>query len=408
VRADGMAGPVELFDSPPARTAARAQAWSRYEPIWIYPLVRALVLDEHGPMPRTVQAQVGFGALLIGVQFCLDMLAWTMGLRWVFVNAMGWGGWALVFLFAGLFAGIIAIFERYVLTAALGQSRLPVVLRPAILVRIAVVVLFAFVTSVPVEMLIFNDVVQGQINGQVQGNREAARAALRGDIQKELDALQDEEGKARKRVKEETPPLNLEDVTTTRFDGEEKRVREAIAQVLIDQREEKVGIRSGRIGEGRLWHRLRIQREQLEKSLADLVKSKDEELEKKRSANRKMQAEAADRHFKALQEVSVRFDARRQLMIKRLNAVDDLADDELARVTRRTFRVPDGFARRWQILQEAEDATPLFGWTKWAIRAIFISFGLLVLTTKALFNPTTRAYYDRGLDAEDSLPVARG
>ena len=70
------------------------------------------------------------------------------------------------------------------------------------------------------------------------------------------------------------------------------------------------------------------------------------------------------------------------------------------------FSVVDGFARRWKLLNDLEKEEPLFGWTKWGVRALFVAFGLLVLTTKALFNRPTKAYY-AGLDpmrVNESLP----
>ena len=44
-------------------------------------------------------------------------------------------------------------------------------------------------------------------------------------------------------------------------------------------------------------------------------------------------------------------------------------------------------------LNDLEKEDPIFNVTKWAVRIVFIAFGLLVLTTKALFNRQTKAYY---------------
>lgn len=364
-----------------------------YAHTWLHPLIRILVLDEHGPMPRTVQAQVGFGALLMGVQFCLDMLAWILGFRWVFVNAMGPGGWILAVLFALLVSSIILIFERFVLTADVANRKLPLLLNPAILMRVCVVVLFATVTAIPVELLVFNDVIQGRLNGELQGVREGARQQLRNDFKKDVDDISTEEGVSRKRVKDETPPIVLEDLATPKQDQRIRELQVQLDQTAIDQREEEAGWRSGLAGKGRKWMRLKDEREQLETQLAEVKTARQAELDRRQESNRKIQAAAAERHFQELSRISDRYDPRKREVEKKLRDVDRLSDEELKRATRREFAVVDGFARRWKIMADLEKEDAMYATTKIGVRVLFVAFGLLVLTTKALFNRPTKAYY---------------
>jgi len=364
-----------------------------YQPTWLQPIIRALILDEHGPMPRTVQAQVGFGVVLMGVQFCLDMLAWILGFRWVFVNAMGPAGWILAVLFALLISSIIAIFERFVLTADVYGRRLPLFLNPAILMRVAVVVLFASVTAIPVEMLVFHDVIQGRLNGELQGVREGARQQLRTDFKQDMEGVASEEGAARKRVKEETPPVPLESLATPDLDEKVKTLQSQLNRTAIDLREEDAGWRSGRKGKGRQYLRLQDEKNQLETAIADTKIARQTEIDKRAENNRKATAASAEMHFKELSRISDRYEPHKRDLEKKLRQVDVMSDDELKRATRREFAVVDGFARRWKIMNDLEREDPIFGMTKWAVRVLFVAFGLLVLTTKALFNRPTKAYF---------------
>lgn len=377
-----------------------------YAHTWLHPLIRILVLDEHGPMPRTVQAQVGFGVLLIFVQFCLDMLAWTLGFRWVFVNAMGWPGWILAVLFAFLIASIIVIFERFVLTADVYSTKVPLLLNPAILMRIGVVVLFATVTAIPVEMLVFNDVIQGRLNGELQGVREQARQQLRADIRKDIDDVANEEGKARTRLKEETPPIKLEGLEVPQYDKRLAELNKNYGDVMAELTQEEMGWRSGLAGKGPKWFRLNDQKTALEREIGEAKAARQAELDRKSEGNRRGEEESAKRHFNELSKISERYDPRKRDLEKKLRDVDRMTDDELRRATKREFSVVDGFARRWKLLNDLEKEEPLFAWTKWGVRMLFVAFGLLVLTTKALFNRPTKAYY-AGLDpmrVNEALP----
>ncbi len=401
---DGLAsaaiGPeVRVGDRP--RVAHRHQQvapfMDLYAPTWLHPLIKLLVLDEHGPMPRTVQAQAGFGVLLMSVQFCMDMLAWTLGFRWVFVNAMGPIGWVLAVLFAFLISLVIIIFERFVLTADVYATKVPLFLNPAILMRVAVVVLFAAITSIPVEMLVFHDVIQGRLNGELQGVREAARQQLRGDIHKDVEDVAAEEGKSRTRLKEETPPVKLEALEVPQHDTRLGELDKQYGLVIAELTQEEKGWRSGRKGRGPKWFRLNDEKAALERQLGEAKAGRQAEVDRRTEANRKAEDASAKRHYDELSKISDRYEPRKRDLEKKLRDVDRMPDQELKTATKREFAVVDGFARRWKIMNDLEKEEPLFNLTKNAVRGLFIAFGLLVLTTKALFNRPTRAYY-AGLD----------
>lgn len=364
-----------------------------YKPTWLQPLIKLMILDEHGPMPRTVQAQVGFASLLMGVQFCMDFLAWTLGFRWVFVNALGPAGWGLTFLFAFLISGIIIIFERFVVTADVESRKVPIFLSPAILMRVLVVIIFATVTAIPVELLVFNDVIQGRLNGEVQGIRESARQQLRGDFKKDLEDLETEEGISRKRLKDEAPEAKLAEVVTPKFDTQIKEVQAKIEAVAIDLRQEEKGWRSGAVGQGPQWWRLHDQKEALESQLEEIKNQRKAELERLTTTNRTAESTGADRHFAELQKISDRYEPRKRELEKKRRDIDRMTDEELKRATKKEFAVVDGFARRWKIMNDLEKEDPLYALAKYAVRVLFVSFGLLVLTTKALFNKPTKAYF---------------
>jgi hypothetical protein len=389
--------PVVVEPPPPKVRHVRRQIapfMDLYAPTWLHGLVKLLILDEHGPMPRTVQAQVGFGAMLMGVQFCLDMLAWILGFRWVFVNAMGPGGWILAVLFAFLVSSIIVIFERFVLTADVTNKKLPLFLNPAILMRVFVVVLFATVTAIPVEMLVFNDVIQGRLNGELQGIREQARQQLRGDFHKDIEDLAVEEGNARKRLKDETPTVQLTDLSTPKLDERLKGLQGELDKTITNLRLEERGWRDGHAsGHGPEWLRLTAAKEGLERQLVEAKAMRQQEMDSRTDGNRKTEASAADRHFAELTRISERYEPRKRELEKKLRDVDRMADGELSKATRREFVVVDGFARRYKILNDLEKEDPMYATTKYAVRVLFVAFGLLVLTTKALFNRPTKAYY---------------
>ncbi len=376
-----------------------------YAQTWLYGIIRLLILDEHGPMPRTVQAQVGFAAMLMFVQFCIDMLAWILGFRWVFVNAMGPAGWILAVLFAFLVSSIIVIFERFVITADVQNRKLPLMLNPAILMRIGVVILFASVTAIPVEMLVFNDVIQGRLNGELQGIREQARQQMRTDFHKDIEELDREEGSSRKRVKDETPEVRLSELTTPQLDDKIKALQVQLDKTTTDLQLEERGWRDGhRSGHGPEWLRLNTARETLQKQLAETKAQRQSDIDSRSEGNRKSESAAADRHFQELTKISERYEPRKRELEAKLRDVDRMSDADLSKATRREFAVVDGFARRWKIVNDLEKEDQMYAITKYAVRVLFVAFGLLVLTTKALFNRPTKAYF-AGRDPLDFADV---
>jgi hypothetical protein len=330
---------------------------------WLDPLQRGLILDEYPDrfMLRTVRAQVGFGALLIGIQFAVDLLAWTLGLRWVFVDALGpFAGWPLTVAFALFISFAIAVFERFVLTA--DTAKKPLLRNPAVMVRLLFIVVAAMVTSVPMEMMIFHDVIQGDINADVAVLREDARQQLRADVENDIKRVDEAIAAA------EAARLSPLDKTIADLQAKVLAVSDAMQQ-------EQEGRRNGGPGQGARYASLKSQRDELAK-LADAAVEKRQALA---TADR-----ATGPQLAALL-------AQRERHAARLTA--PLDDKELSRLTQRSLSVPDGFARRWAIMNRLETENELYAMTKWAVRLVILALGLLVFTTKLFFNDATVDYY---------------
>ncbi len=409
--------------------------WDPWAPIWLRPLIRLLLLDEHGPMPRTVAAQVGFAAVLMVLQAGVDMLAWTLGLRWVFVDALGPGGWALTIGFAGLISAIILIFERFVITAAVPMEKSPLT-NKGTLIRIAVVLAFAMVTAIPVEMMIFHDVIQGRIGGEVEGRRVEARGQLLGEVDGAEKALAEEERAARQSVKLELPEVVSEKVDTGDIDKQivaqkatlptlEKAAARAVAQAkaadgrlqrakarqeatLADapasiRRARQLAVDQARASANAMTQRADAAKDALavrQRQITDLDSERSGKQTAVDSENERKRKEATEEHQKSLSAISDRFKERRIKLDARRAEVEAMTDVQLAAATKRTFQPPDGFARRWQLMHQLEQEDELFGWTKWAVRVLFVGLSLLVLASKSFFHRRTRAYY-LGFDPMD-------
>ncbi len=409
--------------------------WDPWSPIWLRPLIRLLLLDEHGPMPRTVAAQVGFAAVLMALQAAVDMLAWTLGLRWVFVDALGPGGWALTIGFAGLISAIILIFERFVITAAVPMEKSPLT-NKGTLIRIGVVLAFAMVTAIPVEMMIFHDVIQGRIGGEVEGRRVEARGQLLGEVDGAEKALAEEERAARQSVKLELPEVVAEKVDTGEIDKQvvaqkatlpplEKAASRAVALAKAAdgrlqrakarqettppdatasvRRARQLAVDLARANANAMKQRADAAKDALavrQRQITDLDSERTGKQTAVDSENERKRKEATEEHQKSLTAISERFKERRAKLDTRRREIEAMTDVQLAAATKRTFQPPDGFARRWQLMHQLEQEDELFGWTKWAVRVLFVGLSLLVLASKSFFHRRTRAYY-LGFDPMD-------
>lgn len=409
--------------------------WDPWAPVWLRPLIRVLLLDEHGPMPRTVAAQVGFAAVLMMLQAAVDMLAWTLGLRWVFVDALGPGGWALTIGFAALISLIILIFERFVVTAAVPLDKSPFS-NKGTLVRIAVVLAFAMVTAIPVEMMVFHDVIQGRIGSEIESRRISARSQLLGEIDKSQKSLAEEERAARQSVKLELPEPKTEKVDTSELDAQILGEKGKLPR--LERYVERDKSRADRFESRRVRAKIRLDaladdapaatRRRLQSAYSSearraqsaasraaaaadalagqqrTIAALEEERTRKQGAveaeNERLRKEATDEHQRTLAGISERYTGRRDALEKRRAEVEAMTDLQLAAATKRTFQPPDGFARRWQIMNQLEEEDELFGWTKWAVRVLFVGLSLLVLASKSFFHRRTRAYY-LGFDPMD-------
>ena len=431
-----QAPPAEDVDGPPTLTGAPPRpAWDPWAPVWLRPLIRVLLLDEHGPMPRTVAAQVGFAAVLMVLQAAVDMLAWTLGLRWVFVDALGPGGWALTVGFVALISLIILIFERFVVTAAVPLDKSPFS-NKGTLVRIAVVLAFAMVTAIPVEMMVFHDVIQGRIGSEIESRRISARGQLLGEVDKAHKSLGEEERAARQSVKLELPEPKTEKVDTSELDArilaekgklprferaaerdkaraDRYEARRARAKARLDALPEDAPVATRRRLQAAFTAEARRAQSATARALAAAdalggqqraIEALEEERTRKQGSvqaeNERLRKEATEEHQKTLAAISERFAGRRDALEKRRAEIEAMTDLQLAAATKRTFQPPDGFARRWQIMNQLEEEDPLFGWTKWAVRVLFVGLSLLVLASKSFFHRRTRAYY-LGFDPMD-------
>ena len=102
------------------------------------------------------------------------------------------------------------------------------------------------------------------------------------------------------------------------------------------------------------------------------------------AANESVRKEAMAEHQATLTTISDRSEERRKLLDARRVAIDKMDDKALALATKRSFSPPDGFARRWKLMNELEDGDPLFALTKWAVRVLFVGLSMLVLASKSL------------------------
>ena len=425
-----LEGEPTLLPSPTPRPE-----WDPWLHIWLRPLIRLFLLDEHGPMPRTVAAQVGFAAVLMLLQTAVDMLAWTLGLRWVFVDALGPGGWALTIGFAALISLIILIFERFVVTAAVPLDKSPLSSKGT-LIRIAVVLAFAMVTAIPVEMMMFHDVIQGRIGGEVESRRVEARTQLLAEVDAAAKTLTTDELAARQSVKLELPEVKAEKVDTsdldakivaakaelpglekaeTKADGLASRAeaRAAKAKARLESSPSDTPASTLRARERALaqaktqatWLRSRADQAKdahtaKQRAIADLEVERKARQESVDASNEKVRKDATDEHQKTLSTISDRFAERRAKLEERRAEIEAMTDVQLAAATKRTFQPPDGFARRWQLMNQLEEEDGLFAMTKWAVRVLFVGLSLLVLTSKSFFHRRTRAYY-LGFDPMD-------
>jgi hypothetical protein len=408
--------------------------WDPWQPTWLRPLIRLFMLDEHGPMPRTVAAQVGFAAVLMLLQTAVDILAWTLGLRWVFVSALGSGGWALTILFATLISVIILIFERFVVTAAVPLNKSPFS-NKGTLIRVGVVLAFAMVTAIPVEMMIFHDVIQGQIGGEIEARRAGARTELLAEVDKNAKVIAAEELTSRQSVKLELPEIVKEKVDTSDLDAQvlsekadlprlEREAKRSDARAAASERRAaRAKYRADNAGDTTAARRSSLERAASEAktraswlrghATADAAALEGQQrgivaLETERTrrqdtvdaANESVRKEAMAEHQATLTTISDRSEERRKLLDARRVAIDKMDDKALALATKRSFSPPDGFARRWKLMNELEDGDPLFALTKWAVRVLFVGLSMLVLASKSFFHRRTRAYY-LGFDPMD-------
>jgi hypothetical protein len=346
-----------------------------------------------GEMTRRVRSEVAFAGMLILIQGCVDLLAWYLGLRLVFVSGFGpLLGEPLAFTFALLFSATIAIFERSVLTADVDMRGM--LRSPATYFRMLFVLLACTVTAVPLELFLFRDDIDGVINGERAARVERAQGILKADVDARLAALDAQLDRDLKRTEEQYAPLRT--YVPPQVTSVSPRLDALMAQLtavtgLMQQEDE--GRRSGRGGRGPRWRSLKGQQEELEaqrvrvyaEHLAELV-----ELRKEAAAR----ASAGEATYKdAVATLRATVDKDRAALAAERVAIEELPPDTLARRARVSTAVPEGFSARVRVLSSLADREEVVNLGIWALRFVMILFGLLVLIQKATFSTETRAYF---------------
>jgi hypothetical protein len=402
---DGAGMPVASSPPPPASTtsppvttgaAVNDEHERDHDRTWLDRVLELGLLNvygSNGEMSRRVRADVAFAALLIVIQACIDLLAWFLGMKLVFVNGFGpWIGYPLALVFASLFAATIAIFERSVLAADVALKG--VWRNPAIWFRIAFVLLASLVTAVPLELFLFNDEIGGVLGRQRGAQVAHARDVLRGNVDVLLKASDDKLDKDLARLEDQFGPLRAYDPPSTSSVSPRIATLEAsIAGVTAEMQREEEGSRSGSSGRGRRFRSLQGQLDTLNQQLALLTTTHNDELADLRKEAR-ARAEAGETSYRdAVGALRAGHEKERAALLAQRAAIDELPVDVLAARARVTIDVPDGFSARVRILHDLADKEPTIGWGIQALRLVMVLFGLLVLIQKATFSTETKAYF---------------
>lgn len=401
-------------EKPPALRLAEAPQPETTDPD-ATPLDRViglLVLDvygrEKGRMPRRVRADVGFAAMLIAVQMSLDLLAWFLGMKLVFVPGFGPAiGFPLALLFAVFFASTIAIFERSVLTADLGFGS---VFRSATLwFRVAFVVGASFLTAVPLELFLFNDEIQHVLDADRGSQVGHAQDVLRGNVDGLIHQLDQKLDADLKRLEEQFAPLRAYvPATSTSVSPRLGTVERQIERVMGDMQREEEGSRSGHGGKGRRYKSLEGQLATLNRQLDLLTPTHNAELAELRKEARSHAESGELAYQQAIGTLRSDHEKARARLLDERAAIEKLPALELSRRARVPIDVADGFAARSRILSVLSETQPTVEWGVWGLRGVMVLFGLLVLVQKATFSTETKAYFSSMTQAAQGDRRAQG
>jgi hypothetical protein len=394
--------PLKVVDDGPAPTSASranapvASVVVDEDRTWMDRVLEVGLLNvygSHGEMSRRVRADVAFAALLIVIQGCIDLLAWFLGMKLVFVNGFGpFIGFPLAFVFALLFASTIAIFERSVLVADVNLKG--VWRNSAIWFRIAFVLLASLVTAVPLELFLFNDEIAGVLGRQRGAQVTHARDVLRENVDALMKQNDEKLDRDLVRLEAQFAPLRAYDPPTTSSVSPRIDVLErSITGVTAEMQREEEGSRSGSSGRGRRFRSLQGQLDTLNRQLELLTTTHNAELADLRKEAR-ARAEAGETAYRdAVVVVRGAHEKERGALLAQRTAIDELPIDVLAARARVTIDVPDGFSARVRILHNLADKEETVRWGIHALRLVMVLFGLLVLIQKATFSTETKAYF---------------
>ena len=139
---------------------------------WIGKVATLLALDIHGKMSRTTAAQAGAAGLLLMVQGCIDIFAWTIAFHWAFQAIEQHGSdsrfwqapmaWLAALLFAWLISGVIFMYDWFLLTAPMASGAFGW-LRLGFLARLATALFFSGIVAVPLELLVMQEEIEQEI-----------------------------------------------------------------------------------------------------------------------------------------------------------------------------------------------------------------------------------------------------
>ncbi len=351
------------------------------------------VYGSHGRMTRRVRSEVAFAGVLILIQAAIDLLAWFLGLRLVFVNGFGpVTGYPLALTFAGLFAATIAIFERSVLTADVNLGGL--FRQPAVYFRMGFVLLASLVTAVPLELFLFQDEIQKVLDRQRGAQVSKAQDLLRGNVDTLIVGVDAALDGDLKRLEAQFAPLRSYELpTVTSVSARLAAVEKQMEHVTGLMQQEDEGRRSGQAGRGKRYKSLTGQLETLNAQLDKLTVTHNAELKQVRE-DAQTRAAAGEKAFQdAVAGRKAQHEKERQALLAQRGEIETLPIPVLAARARVDIDVADGFSARVRILHQLAAQEPTVEWGIWALRLTMVLFGLLVLIQKATFSTETKAYF---------------
>lgn len=205
-------------------------------------LARLYSLDSFGGtlMTRRVALGLKFGAFMLTVILTFDLAAWTLFFNAIFhstgdILLFDWYT-VLALLFGGLIACAIFIYEREFFCTDLsdGSWRRTV----ALFMRAVMIVAAAYITSRPVELLVFRGAVQQRTHEERMFDEAVRRLHQREENLTRVSQIQDERNKVQSRVDQSPQAQAYKDIQQQLNDASARRATAAgrLEQAKLDQR----------------------------------------------------------------------------------------------------------------------------------------------------------------------------